>query len=102
MGENKTFVIQVTSSDLSEYQFIQDEFPCVVFKQVKYSYNYLQNLTYEYRNTYDPNSETIYSSCVDIHLNRAVIGVDEETLSRKTNDPDSPIIFELGHYVQLC
>ena len=102
MGKNKTFVIQVTSSDLSEYQFIQDEFPCVVFEQVKYSYNYLQNLIYEYRNTYDPDSETIYMTCVDIHLNRAVIGIDEESLSHKTNDPDSPIVFELGHYVQLC
>lgn len=99
MGKNKTFVIQIASSDFSEYQFIQDEFPCVVFEQVKYSCNYLQNLINEYWNTYDPNSETVYSSCVDYHLNRAVIGVDEETLSRKTNDPDSPIVFELGHYV---
>lgn len=102
MGENKTFVIQVTSSDLSEYQFIQDEFPCVVFEQVKYSYNYLQNLINEYCNTYDPNSETIYMTYVDILLNRAVIGVDEETLSHKTNDPESPIVFELEHPFYPC
>ncbi|MDE7230333.1 MAG: hypothetical protein K2N56_07620 [Oscillospiraceae bacterium] len=28
--------------------------------------------------------------------NRAIIKVNEETLSRKTNDPDSPIVFKLG------
>lgn len=101
MGDDGTFVIQVTSSDLSEYQFFQDEFPCVTFEEVKYSYCDLQNLIDEYWATYDPDSETVYSSGVDVYLNRAVIGVDEETLSQKTNDPDSPIVFELGHYAYL-
>lgn len=91
------FVIQVTTSDLSEYLFLQEEFPCVVFEQVKYSENYLQGLVDEYLMTYDPETETVYCAGVDVHNNCVFIRVDEETLSHKTNDPDSPIRFELGH-----
>ena len=93
---NKQLVIQLTTSDPSEYLFIQEEFPCVVFEQVKYSYNYLDELIYEYLSTYDPESETVYSGHVSPNLNKAIIWVDEETLSHKTNDPESPIVFEWG------
>ena len=98
--DDQNFVIQVTTSDLSEYQFIQEAFPCIIFKQVKYSYNYLRNTLNEYLNTYDPESETHYSAGVDVFNNRARIEVDEKTLSQKTNDPDSPIMFVKGspHY----
>ena len=90
------FVILVTTSDLSEYLFLQEEFPCIVFKQVKYSYNYLVKLRDEYMETYDCNTETVYGGGIDVYNNRAHIDVDEETLSHKTNDPDSPLVFELG------
>ncbi len=93
---DKQLVIQLTTSDPSEYLFIQEEFPCVVFEQVKYSYNYLYELIHEYLSTYDPESETVYGGDVSARLNKAVIWMDEETLSHKTNDPDSPIVFEWG------
>lgn len=93
---NKQLVIQLTTSDPPEYLFIQEEFPCVVFEQVEYSYNYLDGLIDEYLSSFDPKSETVYSGEFDMRSNRAVIKVDEETLSRKTNDPDSPIVFEWG------
>lgn len=89
------FVIRVTTSDLSEYLFLQEEFPCIVFEQVKYPYNYLKKLLDEYLRTIDPRTETVNSGRVDILKNRVVIGVDEKTLSQKTNDPDSPIEYEL-------
>ncbi len=98
---NKQLVIQLTMSDPSEYLFIQEEFPCVVFEQVKFSYNYLDELLREYLNTFDSKSEIVYSGEVDMRNNRAVIKVDEETLSRKTNDPDSPIVFKLGFPIEL-
>lgn len=94
--EDKQLVIQLTTSDLSEYLFIQEEFPCVVFEQVKFSYNYLDELLREYLSTFDSKSETVYSGEVDMHSNRAIIKVNEETLSHKTNDPDSPVVFKLG------
>lgn len=99
INDNGDFVIQVTTDDLSEYQFLQDEFPCIVFEQVEYSYNYLEELMYEYLDSFDRDSETVYSGGVNSRLNRAVIFVDEETFSRKTNDPNSPIIFGVGFSV---
>lgn len=93
---NDKLAILLTVSDPSEYLFIQEEFPCVVFEQVRYSYNYLDELLHEYLTTFDRESETVYGGEFDLRNNRAVILVDEETLSRKTNDPDSPIEFRLG------
>lgn len=50
----------------------------------------------EYLKTYDPETETVYGGGIDVFNNRAYIDVDAETLSRKTNVPDSPLVFELG------
>ena len=94
-GEDLIFL--VAADDFSEYQYLKDAFPNnVKFKQVRYSWNYLQGLIYEYMATYDKDTEKVYETYVDVFFNRAVIGVDDETLSRKTNDENSPLVFELG------
>lgn len=93
-GDDTVFL--VTVEDLSEYQYLIDAFPNVRFEQVRYSWNYLQGLIDEYMAAYDKDTERIYSAGVDVLSNRAVIAVDEETLSRKTNDENSPLIFKLG------
>ena len=96
-AEGNDIVFLVAAEDFSEYQYLKDAFPNdVKFKQVRYSVNYLEGLIDEYMATYDRDTERVYSAGVDVILNRAVIAVDEETLSHKTNDENSPLIFKLG------
>lgn len=88
--EGDTFVIMATTSDFSEYQFLQDEFPCIVFEQVKFPLAYLWSIVdHEY---YDLKNSYVG---VNIAENHVVMYVDAETLSEKTNDPDSPVVYEL-------
>ncbi|MCH5209200.1 MAG: hypothetical protein J1F04_09960 [Oscillospiraceae bacterium] len=93
-GDNLIF--QVAAEDFTEYQYLRDKYPYVVFQQVEYSNNYLQGLIDEYLATYDKNTEMVYMAYVDVILNRAVIRVDEETLLRKATGEKSPLVFVLG------
>ena len=94
-------VFQVAAEDFSEYSYLTDEYDCVKFVQVEYSWNYLTKLRDEYYDTYDKDVDTVYSGYVDVYLNRAVIEVDAETLSRKSFDENSPLIFKEGSPIIL-
>ena len=101
ISDDGKFVLQVTTVDHSEYLFIQEEFPCTVFEQVEYSFNYLHKLAENYILGHDPEKETVYGGGVDVYKNRAFIEVDEETFSQKTNDPESLIQFRVGWPTQF-
>ena len=90
-------IIQISSDDFSEYQYLRDKFSCVKFNRVKYSKEYLRNILDEYLDTCIDNGETLYRAYVDVELNRAVIEADEHTFSHKlTNDEKSPFLFKIG------
>ncbi len=90
-------IIQISSDDFSEYQYLRDKFLCVKFNRVKYSKEYLRNILDEYLDTCIDNGETLYRAYVDVELNRAVIEADEHTFSHKlTNDENSPFLFKIG------
>lgn len=92
--EDNVFVVQVASPDLSEYLFLQEEFPCIELEQVKYSWEYMWSLC---EKTYKEliGTEGVYSVGYDIRNNRIVVRVDAETLASKTNSSDSPIEYRL-------
>ncbi len=95
--DGNDLVFLVASENFSDYQYLKDAYPNdVVFKRVEYSKNYLQGLIDEYLSTYDKNTETVYMAYVDVKSNRAVIKVDEQTLSHKVNDENSPLVFVSG------
>lgn len=100
--DNGIYMFLIVADDFSEYQYLKDAFSNVEFRQVEYSLNYLQNLADEYIMTYDSDVETVFGSGVDVRENRSFIMVDEETLSHKTNDNVSPLIFKLGKPLYLC
>lgn len=100
-AEGDKLIFQVAAEDFTEYQYLQDKYPNVVFQQVEYSKNYLQGLIDEYLTTYDKNTETVYMAYVDDILNRAVIGVDKETLSCKGPNEGSPLIFKSGSAITV-
>lgn len=96
-ADGSDLVFLVASENFSDYQYLKDAYPDdVEFQQVEYSKNYLQGLIDEYLSTYDKDRETVYTAYVDVKLNRAVIKVDEETLSHKVNDENSPLVFVSG------
>lgn len=96
-ADGNDLVFLVVSENYSDYQYLKDAYPDnVEFQQVKYSKNYLQGLIDEYLSTYDKDTETVYMAYVDVKLNRAVIKVNEETLSHKVNDENSPLVFVSG------
>ena len=98
-GDDTVFL--VAAEDFSEYQYLLDAFPNEVkFKQVRYSWNYLQGLIDEYMADYEKDNEKVYTTYVDVLSNCAVIAVDEETLSHKTNDENSPLVFRLGKIIR--
>lgn len=94
--DGEKLIFQVAAEDFTEYQYLQEKYPYVVFQRVEYSKNYLQRLIEEYLTTYDKDTETVYLAYVDEILNRAVISVDEETLSHKGINEESPLIFKSG------
>lgn len=96
-ADGDKIIILVASDDFSEYQYLCEKYSYVELKRVEYSWNYLQGLAEEYMSTYDKSSETVYMAGVDVMKNRAVIKIDKESFARKTQDENSPIIFEVGN-----
>ena len=96
IDSNNHLIIQVASSDFSPYNFLCDKYPIVEFNQVQYSKNYLENLLDDYLNTYSDN-ESVYSAYVDIKSNRAVVEIDDRSISLLSENTDNlPIIFKAG------
>lgn len=91
--EGETIIVLLTDiGTASEYDYLIDSYADTAFKEVEYSYNYLQSLIDEYENS-DEYEKT--ESChVDVKLNRAVVEVDKEKLAEKQSDEDSPLIFK--------
>ena len=100
-ADGDKLIFLVAAEDFTEYQYLQDKYPYVVFQQVEYSKNYLQGLIEEYLATYDKDTETVYMAYVDEILNRAVISVDKKTLSHKDTDEGGPLIFKLGSAITV-
>lgn len=84
---------KITDIDcVSEYQYLKDAYPDIEFQEAKYSYNYLQSLLDEYEASGEMRpGERLY---IDRSENRAVVEVDEDILSEKQFDKDSPLIFK--------
>lgn len=95
-ADGDRLIFLVAAEDFSEYQYLHDMYSYVDFRQVEYSWNYLKKLADEYMATYDKSSETVYMARVDVRQNRVVIKVDKETLSHKSPNENSPLVFELG------
>ncbi len=92
--DGKTLIVLVTDiSTASEYRYLIDSYADTAFKEVEYSYNYLQSLIDEYKAS-DEYEET--ESCtIDVKLNRAVVRInDKQKLAQKQSDADSPLIFK--------
>lgn len=97
--EDKTLVVLLIDIDkASEYEYLEDSYLDVEYKEVEYSYNYLQSFIDEFNET-DEGKENNFGSHVDVKLNRAMIYInDEETLVEKLveqeNDENSPVIYQ--------
>lgn len=103
IDDEGNLIIQVSSDDFSDYQYLQDSYTCVKLNQVEYSKDYLKKVLDECLETYDENIDTFYRAYIDVRLNRAVVEVDEQTLSlRSTNDDSSPLVFKLGSPTYVC
>lgn len=103
INDEGNLIIQVSSKDFSEYQYLKDKYPCVQFNRVEYSYSYLKEILDECLETYDENVDTFFRAYIDVKLNRAVVEVDEETLShRMLGSENSPLVYKLGSPIYIC
>lgn len=94
--KNGELILQFTTDDFSEYQYLQDEFHYVKFIKVDHSVNYLQSLADKYLEEFG-DSDTWYGVTVDVKSNRVMVICDETTIARRANDPNySLFVFELG------
>ena len=97
IDNNGNLIIQFTTDDFSEYEYIKNEYPCVQFKQVDYSTNYLDKIIDDFILSYDSEDETFYCAYVDVKNNCAVIEVDEKTFESKSTEKNSlPIEYRIG------
>ncbi len=86
-------IIQVASSDFTPYEYLQDIYSIVEFKEVEYSTKHLEELIEEYMQT----GERFLSIYADTKLNKVVVEVDAETLTHKSNVRSNlPIIYKKG------
>lgn len=90
------WVFLITDIDqVSEYQYLKDGYPNTEFREVKYSYNYLQGLLDEYEASGE--MEPGEGLWIDCENNRAVVLADKEHLSEKREkyfDENIPLYFE--------
>lgn len=79
IDDDYNLVVQLTTDDYSEYEFLLDEFDCVVFKTVEYSRNELMELAEETRvsivETENMNNIEYVTSCVSNQENKAKIDI---------------------------
>lgn len=93
IDDNGHLIIQVASSDFTPYEYLQDTYSIVEFKQVEYSTMYLEELIEDYIQA----GERFFNIYADTKLNKVVVEVDEETLTRKSNIRSNlPIIYKEG------
>lgn len=103
IDDEVNLIIQVSSDDFSEYQYLKDSYPCVKLNRIEYSKDYLKKVLDECLAKYDENVDKFYRAYIDVRSNCAVIEVDEQTLSLKTtNDDSSPLVFKLGSPTYVC
>ncbi|MDE7193026.1 MAG: hypothetical protein K2O14_03550 [Oscillospiraceae bacterium] len=89
IDDSYNLVVQLTTDDYSEYEFLLDEFDCVVFKTVEYSNNELTELAREARTsiieTESKDNIEYVSSCVDVKNNKALIEIGTKDLNVRSN-----------------
>lgn len=94
--EDYDLIFLVAADGFSEYQYLQDEFPCVKFRKVDNSLNYLQSLADKYIEECS-NSDTWYYIAVDVENNRVYVNCDKKTVALRSNNPKYSLFnFELG------
>lgn len=89
IDDDYNLVVQLTTDDYSEYEFLHDVFDCVVFKTVEYSNNELTELAREARvsiiETENMDKIEYVSSCVDVRNNKALIEIGTEDFNTRNN-----------------
>lgn len=66
IDDEGNLIIQVSSDDFSDYQYLQDSYTCVKLNQVEYSKDYLKKVLDECLETYDENIDTFYRAYIDV------------------------------------